>query len=437
MEAVSGRKRAMHLAGSGAGRRGWGAAIGAVVLLFVLALMALAGGCIKPENPCGEGYCPPGYACIPIVQGFVVQGYVCQTCGNGVVDSAAGEVCDDGNLDDGDGCSADCRSACGNGVVEAKLDEVCDDGNLKDGDACSADCKSKGKCGDGLVDIVGGEKCDCGAGDAQSLGAECKGEQNSAAGGYCRDDCIVHCGDGMVALEEVCDTDLPVTTSCAAFKYDFGRPGCSKACDSFVTASCGDWNWQLHDSGTSEDFVSVWGSGPNDVFAVGDSGTILHYDGQSWRSVDAKTSENLGGVWGSGPNDVFAVGDSGTIVHHDGQSWQSMDSKTLEPLTSVWGSGPNDVFAVGDFGTIQHYDGQSWVPMSSNPLELFFGVWGSGPKDVFAVSDFGIIQHYDGNSWQNMGSKTSEPLTGVWGSGPNDVFAVGDNGTIVHYDGQS
>ena len=30
---------------------------------------------------------------------------------------------------------------------------------------------------------------------------------------------------------------------------------------------------------------SVWGSSPSDVFAVGDNGTILHYDGTSWNRL--------------------------------------------------------------------------------------------------------------------------------------------------------
>jgi cysteine-rich repeat protein len=43
----------------------------------------------------------------------------------------------------GDGCSADCRSneTCGNGVVDAATGEGCDDGNLASGDGCTAACQ--------------------------------------------------------------------------------------------------------------------------------------------------------------------------------------------------------------------------------------------------------------------------------------------------------
>ena len=78
-------------------------------------------------------------------------------CGNGTVE--AQEACDDGNTEDGDGCSADCttiesipecsedddnckkpepNTACGNNQIDDN--EACDDGNTNDGDGCSADC---------------------------------------------------------------------------------------------------------------------------------------------------------------------------------------------------------------------------------------------------------------------------------------------------------
>jgi hypothetical protein len=44
-------------------------------------------------------------------------------------------------------------------------------------------------------------------------------------------------------------------------------------------------------------------------------GTIVHYDGASWKPMDPGTTGVLNGVWGSSANDVWAVGDDGTILH--------------------------------------------------------------------------------------------------------------------------
>jgi uncharacterized protein (TIGR03382 family) len=62
---------------------------------------------------------------------------VVQKCGDGEVHGR--EQCDDGVATEA--CSATCVAArCGDGVVQKSLGEECDDGNLEDGDGCDEDC---------------------------------------------------------------------------------------------------------------------------------------------------------------------------------------------------------------------------------------------------------------------------------------------------------
>jgi cysteine-rich repeat protein len=90
-------------------------------------------------------------------------------CGDGT--KAGDEECDDGNTNDGDGCSHQCREErCGNGTID--MGEECDDFNVVCGDDCSPTCKIE-TCGNGIVDC--GEECDDGA-------------LNGAPGGTCRAD---------------------------------------------------------------------------------------------------------------------------------------------------------------------------------------------------------------------------------------------------------
>jgi cysteine-rich repeat protein len=82
------------------------------------------------------------------------------TCGDLVVDDDRGERCDDGNLDEGDGCSPECLPEyCGNGVVDPG--EECDDGDFEPGDGCGPTCLRE-ECGNGFVDVGRGEGCDDG-----------------------------------------------------------------------------------------------------------------------------------------------------------------------------------------------------------------------------------------------------------------------------------
>jgi cysteine-rich repeat protein len=78
-------------------------------------------------------------AVVAVVLGVVsaTQAQPVAVCGNGTVEVP--ELCDDGNLVDGDGCDSNCTpTGCGNGIVTAG--EQCDDGNTVSGDCCSATC---------------------------------------------------------------------------------------------------------------------------------------------------------------------------------------------------------------------------------------------------------------------------------------------------------
>src|SRR5438309_12107938 len=66
---------------------------------------------------------------------------------------------------------------------------------------------------------------------------------------------------------------------------------------------------------------SVWGSASTDVWAVGEGGTILHWDGSTWSGVSSATRNILYGGWGTASADVWAVGAGGTILRWDGRSW--------------------------------------------------------------------------------------------------------------------
>jgi cysteine-rich repeat protein len=83
-------------------------------------------------------------------------------CGNGILEDEI-EDCDDGNTEDGDGCSSVCRNekifdTCGNGIQE--YGGYCDDGNTEDGDGCDLNCQIEFECGNNVWDY--GEQCDDG-----------------------------------------------------------------------------------------------------------------------------------------------------------------------------------------------------------------------------------------------------------------------------------
>ncbi|MHC4600687.1 MAG: fibronectin type III domain-containing protein, partial [Planctomycetota bacterium] len=75
--------------------------------------------------------------------------------------------------------------------------------------------------------------------------------------------------------------------------------------------------------------------------------------------------QNLRGVWAATATDVFAVGDNGYILYYDGNTWLEMNSGTTQALNDVWGTSLTDVWAVGAAGTTLHFDGNGWTSVAN------------------------------------------------------------------------
>ncbi|TXD44283.1 DUF4215 domain-containing protein [Lujinxingia vulgaris] len=103
-------------------------------------------------------------------------------CGDGILNTAAGEVCDDGNDVDTDACTNTCQPAtCGDGIVEEGV-EACDDGNDVDTDACTNACALP-TCDDGILN-QGEINLDCGGPNCAGCedGASCTSGDDCASG---------------------------------------------------------------------------------------------------------------------------------------------------------------------------------------------------------------------------------------------------------------
>jgi hypothetical protein len=182
-------------------------------------------------------------------------------------------------------------------------------------------------------------------------------------------------------------------------------------------------------------YEAIWGSGPGDVYVVGTSGVITHFDGSSWTSTNHGTG-TFRAVWGSGANDVYAVGDAGMAWHFDGASWQAAGlPATTDALTGVWGADVNHVFIVGENGRLLRRDPSGWTSSTIGGGITLHAVWGSAADNVWAVGDQGTILHFDGNAWTPIGTPSTLALYAIGGSSADDVFAAGDVGVILHYRG--
>lgn len=208
-------------------------------------------------------------------------------------------------------------------------------------------------------------------------------------------------------------------------------------------------SWAVHHTVADAAVLSVWGSGPDDVWAAGgsvDRGIVLHSDGEVWSEVDTGATSMLWWVYGFAPDDVYAVGERGLILHYDGASWQRAESGTDLALYGVWGASGGDVWIVGGDPTrsgsavVLRGQGTSFTPVDV-PGELrpsvFFKAYGYSDSEVILVGAEGTVLRGDGATWQRDQVPTYEPIFSLWGRGRDDLYAVGgwSAGTVLHFAG--
>lgn len=200
--------------------------------------------------------------------------------------------------------------------------------------------------------------------------------------------------------------------------------------------------WDNMTSGTSETLNHVYGFG-SEVFAVGASGTIVHTsdNGSNWYSMASGTVQNLNGVWGGSATDVFAVGDNGTILHYNGSTWSAMSSGTTQALAGVWGSSGTDVYAVGAWNTVLHYNGTGWSEDANFPSGWYWhaDIGGTSASDIHvvgggsdSVNSGSTALYFDGSNWVSRYCGGSEEiLRAIWCLSDSRSVVVGENGTVL------
>jgi len=197
--------------------------------------------------------------------------------------------------------------------------------------------------------------------------------------------------------------------------------------------------WEtLRGGAPTQDLYAVHGSGPDDVYAVGDHSVIQHYDGVGWKIFESPppTVYPLHSVFAFSSDDVMFGGAWGDVYHWHGGSWTTIPNPQIGSWASVaalWGSSNSDVYAcMGGQSQVYRYNGSAWSRLTSD--HLCADVWGSGANDVYFADVYENVLHYDGDSLRTV-LYTGEHMYGVSGNGPNNVWAVGSNGTVVRYDG--
>lgn len=217
------------------------------------------------------------------------------------------------------------------------------------------------------------------------------------------------------------------------------------------------WQVVLDEGDLDRAVLSVWGTGPSEVFVVGGplgntglSSLALRFDGSAWHDLKPAGEETFWWVSGSGSDDVWMVGEEGRIAHWDGASWESHASGVTSTLWGVWAFSPTEAWAVGgkpeggvgpQNDIVLRWDGSAWVPevLPGEPLgRSLYKVWGTSSDNLYVVGEYGTIWHRTAGGW----ALESDPpiatgtLFTVFGCSETEVYAVGGK-DILQWDGMA
>jgi hypothetical protein len=201
---------------------------------------------------------------------------------------------------------------------------------------------------------------------------------------------------------------------------------------------------------TGSEVQAFASAGPDRMLVLGARGEVRLRDGAAWRTIREATGTWLRAVHAFSERDVWAVGDAGEIVHFDGTRWVGAGgSEGHGPFApelryeGIWGAAPNDLWAVAverrrtAFGTTQdtpvfvHFDGTGWSIASAPstvcgdtaPYRGNTGFWadrteipadlrrvdrrrpygrvltGIDPRNILFHAPHGCPFRYDGSQW--------------------------------------
>jgi hypothetical protein len=187
------------------------------------------------------------------------------------------------------------------------------------------------------------------------------------------------------------------------------------------------------------------------VFVVGgtpDAGEVYHYDGTVWRRMNIPSVGRLFDVFGFGPDEVYAVGERGALIRYNGAIWSALTSGTFQDLRGIWSETVSEIWIVG--GTLDatgeavliRFDGTTAVPQAlpenDRDARALFKVRGAGGR-VFAVGSNGLILEYDGTAWSQVdaGAEAIDDFYSLSGLNADRFVAVGGGveGQVAVFDG--
>ena len=152
----------------------------------------------------------------------------------------------------------------------------------------------------------------------------------------------------------------------------------------------------------------IWGTSINDLYFVGEKGTIVHYNGNYWKKIESGTTTNIYDVSGitdkNGSQRIYcAVSDFETtlkgVLEISNNHINTLTSNTFGNIYTAWALNTNQLYA-GGHGLFK-YRNNVWIKVNID-ASLVTRIRGDAVNNIFAVGGSGLITHFNGVNWQNQ-----------------------------------
>lgn len=186
----------------------------------------------------------------------------------------------------------------------------------------------------------------------------------------------------------------------------------------------------------------IWGPAANNLWAVGgdtqNQAVVWHFDGDMWtvQDVSAVVPEGvpttLNKVWGRATDDVYAVGETGVILRFDGEAWSLAPSGVSTALFTVH-SGGSVLAAVGGFQEgqiLERNPNGSFTPRAPSGTPRLNGIFVPSSGDAIAVGINLSVIARSASGWTVVDEGSDPDLRdfhAVWIDSEDGIWAVGGN----------
>ncbi|MBF0450216.1 MAG: hypothetical protein HQK75_05900, partial [Candidatus Magnetomorum sp.] len=186
-------------------------------------------------------------------------------------------------------------------------------------------------------------------------------------------------------------------------------------------------NWTEESYGMINYFNDIWGINKDDIIAGGAG--MLRYNGSSWID-DSANNEDINAIWANNTN-FFTVGNGEVLKYNMG--WTDMTSGIIDSLYSVYENSTH-LYVAAEYGIIYQYANSTWSSITLDTEENLMGIW-VNDQTGFVVGTGGAIFKRNNTQWTEMNSDTTIDLNAVWASSAQNVYAVGNLGDVYYYNG--